>query len=171
MLPAMLLSWTAAYSSSSTMTCPPTAATFGQACGMKLTATVTAACAEVKEEMAARVAGQYASWHDPHNNGTYAVQQYGGNFSTSRLTGDQKYTDKQIFSLTSVDAGCKIEACSRSQVFSVYDGGTNYCDLKMLFCGSADGCKPVQHDFALAEAEQTQKFQQSTTALKDCLKV
>ena len=66
----------------------------------------------------ARVDGQAdGSWHDPHNRGTYAVQKYGGSFSTSRLTGDGKFTDKQLFTLTRTGSGsCQIQACSRSQV-------------------------------------------------------
>ena len=121
-------------------------------------------------ELQARVAGQYEAWHDPHNNGTYTKESYGGSFSTKRLTGDKKYTDKQIFQLTASGSSCKIEACSRSQVFSVYDGGTNYCDLKMLYCGSKDGCKPLLHDFTVGP-EATEKFQSSNVDLHACLRV
>ena len=53
---------------------------------------------------------------------------------------------------------------------SVLDGGTNYCDLKMLFCGSKDGCKPVKNDFAVT-GEKTEKFSESSVDLKGCLKV
>merc|ERR1711907_574752 len=63
-----------------------------------------------------------------------------------------------------------IEACSESQVFSIGDGGTNYCDLKMLYCGSKDGCHPVVNDFTVS-AETTQKEAQSTVDLGACLKV
>jgi len=157
--------------SPSDMLCPSTAAPLGVACGMQITTTAAASCSTVLSEMRARVNGQYGSWHDPHNNGTYAAQSYGGTFSASRLTGNGKYTDKMIFTLTAAStASCKIEACSRSQVFSIADGGTNYCDLKMLYCGSADGCKPVAYDFAVG-AETTSKFSQSTVDLSACLKV
>jgi hypothetical protein len=54
-----------------------------------------------------------------HNNGTYTVQSYGGTFSTSRVTGNGEYTDKQIFTLTTSGSSCLIEACSRSQVRDV----------------------------------------------------
>jgi hypothetical protein len=138
---------------------------------VKLTATAAASCADVKAEMAARVDGQFAKWHDPHNNGTYTAQSYGGDWSASRKTGDGKYTDKLIFDFADAGNGaCTIEACSRSQVFSVGDAGTNYCNLKMLFCGTADGCKPVMSDFA-SSGEKTEKFAQSTVSLKGCLKV
>ena len=42
---------------------------------------------------------------------------------------------------------CVIDACSESQVLSVYDYSTNYCNLYNLYCGKADGCTPVLHDF------------------------
>jgi len=152
------------------MTCPGTSALV--ACGMQVTATADAPCDQVLAEMKARVAGQArGAWVDPHNGGTYSVQSYGGTFSTSRVTGDRKYTDKQIFTLEPEGMGgaCKIEACSRSQVFSIGDFGTNYCDLKMLYCGSRDGCKPVLHDFTV-RSEDTQKFAQSSVNLRSCFK-
>ena len=48
--------------------------------------------------------------------------------------------------------------------------GTNYCNLRMLYCGSADGCKPVLHDLTAVEAS----VDPSIGAGKDqsaCLKV
>merc|ERR1712166_1185303 len=150
------------------MTCPSTSASL--ACGMKVTTTASASCADVLGEMKARIAGQYGAWHDPHHNGTYSVESYGGTFSTSRLTGDGKYTDKQIFTLTDQSGSCLIEACSRSQVNSLFDKGTNYCDVKMLFCGSKDGCKPVKNDFAVGQ-ETTSKFAQASVDMGACLKV
>ena len=41
-----------------------------------------------------------------------------------RLTGNKKYTDKMIFNLADSNGGCTIEACSRSQGFSIGDAGT-----------------------------------------------
>merc|ERR1712195_397584 len=98
----------------------------------------------------------------------------GGSYSASRRTGDGKYTDKMIFTLTPTagasSSSCKLEACSRSQVFSLLDMGTNYCALKMLYCGSADGCKPVESDFSVS-TEITEKFSQSSIDLGACLQV
>merc|ERR1712195_101518 len=154
--------------------CPSTPVPFGVACGMRITTVAAASCDDVLVEINARVNGQSGVWHDPHNNGTYAKQNYGGSYSASRRAGDGKYTDKMIFTLTPTagasSSSCKLEACSRSQVFSLLDMGTNYCDLKMLFCGSKDGCKPVAHDFTVA-SELTESFQQSNVDLKACLKV
>jgi hypothetical protein len=152
------------------MQCPSTDA-WGSAAGMKITTVASASCDKVETEIKARVIGQSNQvWHDPHNNGKYTLQNYGGTVSTSRLTGDGRYTDKQIFTLTADGDKCKIEACSRSQVFSVFDMGTNYCDLKMLYCGTADGCKPVENDFTVG-AEVTEKFSQASVDLSKCLVV
>ena len=40
----------------------------------------------------------------------------------------------------------------------------------MLYCGSADGCKPVKHDFSVGP-EDTKAFASSNVDLKACLKV
>ena len=144
--------------------CPSTPVSFGVACGMRISTVAAASCDDVLAEINARVNGQGSVWHDPHNNGTYTKcvnpietlptltffpisrgptrclycrrQNYGGSYSASRRTGDGKYTDKMIFTLTPTagasSSSCKLEACSRSQVFSC-SMGTN-CNLR---CSSA----------------------------------
>merc|ERR1712048_986836 len=85
-------------------------------------------------------------------------------------SGNRKYTDKMTFSLFDENGKCSIQACSASQVFSVADFSTNYCNLRMLYCGSSEGCKPVKHDFVTEEM----KVSTSTGAGHDqaaCLKV
>merc|ERR1711862_659705 len=115
----------------------------------------TASCADVQAEIEARAGG---NWVDPHNGGIYSVLDSSvGVVNTQRTTnpatsvGGQVYTDKQTFVLTEQDGGCKIEGCSESQGFSVGDFSTNYCDLRNLYCGSADGCSTLSHDFATQE--------------------
>jgi len=150
------------------MSCPSTPA-LGPAAGMKISTVAATSCDKVAAEIKARVNGQSSkAWHDPHNNGKYTLENYGGTVSTSRLTGDDKYTDKQIFTLAPDGDNCKIDACSRSQVTSVFDKGTNYCDLKMLFCGKADGCKPLVNDSTVG-TETTEKFAGASVDLKGCL--
>merc|ERR1712151_665681 len=99
----------------------------------------------------------------------YTEQSYGGDFSASRLTGDKKYTDKMIFDLTADGDNCKIEACSESQVASYLDFGTNYCELKLLYCGSAEGCKVANSDFANS-GEKTEARAGASTGMSNCLK-
>lgn len=103
--------------------------------------------------MLARIAGQ-RGWTDPHNHGSYTLESSSGNTITaSRLTGDGQYTDQMDFVMTSTAAGgCQVQACSESQVTSYLDFSTNYCNLKLLLCGSQDGCPWVQTDLHITES-------------------
>jgi len=68
--------------------------------------------------------------------------------------GGKVYIDKQIFSFAdNSDGTCKIEACSESQVSSVYDYSTNYCDIHNLYC-SDDVCNPIA-SFETTETDVT----------------
>merc|ERR1719506_3279245 len=113
----------------------------------------SASCADVQSEIESRASAKNG-WVDPHNGGIYSLlSSDSGVVNTQHTTnpatsvGGQVYTDKQTFVLSDADGGCQIKACSESQGTSVGDFSTNYCDIRNLFCGSADGCKPVQHDF------------------------
>lgn len=125
-------------------------------------------CTEVKNEMLARVDGQYDAWHDPHNNGTYSVISNGDYLELSRTTANLQYTDKMDFTFTDGDNTCTIEGCSESQVTSVADFSTNYCNLRMLYCSSADGCSPVTYDLTADETSVDPSFGASATA-SDCM--
>jgi len=124
-------------------------------------------CAQVKAEVLARVAGD-GGWYDPHNRGVYTLLSDTDEFTEiKRLTGDKKYTDKMDFEFTnSKNASCLVIACSESQVTSMLDFSTNYCNLHDLYCGTAVGCKVVKGDFTFSE--QQTKCTQSVA--KDCLK-
>lgn len=123
-------------------------------------ASVNASCQDVMQEIKARVTGE---WHDPHNGGTYSLQHEGPlRFDLERVTGNKLFTDKMIFEF--VDRAnsfpsCEINACSESQIFSIKDFSTNYCNLRNLYCGKGDGCVPVLHDFHSYELDvETSKF-------------
>merc|ERR1712217_400601 len=125
---------------------------------MKVTATASASCADVKAEIQARASAQ-GGWKDPHNGGIYSVLESDANnaIKTQRTTnpktsvGGQVYTDKQNFVLRDNKGSCEILACSESQGTSVADMSTNYCDIRNLYCASADGCTSIDHDFASNE--------------------
>ena len=146
-----------------------------------MVATANASCKDVQAEIVARIAGQSTgAWHDPHNNGTYTlVSQSTGRLDTSRVTGNKKYTDKQTFTFQTSGCGeprfrllsytrvmlfdvrsssCIVSGCSESQVTSVYDASTNYCDLRMLYCSQEQGCHPVTSSFAVQETQLTPSF-------------
>merc|ERR1712048_42896 len=84
-------------------------------------------------------------------------------------SGNRKYTDKMTFSLFDENGKCSIQACSASQVFSVADFSTNYCNLRMLYCGSKEGCKPVATDAAIQETSKSPSFGAGSDATA-CLK-
>lgn len=139
----------------------------------RVKAVAHAPCSEVRQEMLSRVAGQFDQWHDPHNNGTYTKSSADDELlSMSRRTGDGKYTDKMTFVLQPKgDSECTLLSCSESQVTSVVDFGTNYCNLRMMYCGSADGCKPVAHDFTSTEASVHTSSPAASHDMSLCFKV
>eukprot|EP00933_Yihiella_yeosuensis_P083813 TRINITY_DN980_c0_g1_i1.p1 TRINITY_DN980_c0_g1~~TRINITY_DN980_c0_g1_i1.p1 ORF type:complete len:188 (-),score=35.39 TRINITY_DN980_c0_g1_i1:312-875(-) len=107
-----------------------------------------ASCPEVEAEIRARVKGENG-WVDPHNHGTYTmISDEAGVMRLKRLTGDKKYTDMIMFTFADWggDYGCQITACSESQVNSFLDFSTNYCNLRNLYCGKAEGCPIALHD-------------------------
>ncbi|CAJ1356881.1 unnamed protein product [Effrenium voratum] len=112
-------------------------------------------CKDVVDEIRARVTS--ASWHDPHNGGTYSFLDDSTDdvLQIQRVTANKKYTDKMTFTFTKQGhkKACAVHACSESQVFSIADFSTNYCNLRNLYCGSEDGCKPVRHDFSSEELD------------------
>ena len=121
-------------------------------------------CDLVKEEIFARVnasAKNTGKWIDPHNGGIYTLvdkeenMNNGGSITLdiSRLSGNRKYVDLVRYTLeTDPDTGtCNVAACSESQVTSVIDYSTNYCNIRNLYCCSNDGCQPVKHDFSNTE--------------------
>merc|ERR1712048_523804 len=127
---------------------------------MKVTVTASASCADVQAEIEARASSN--SWVDPHNGGIYSLESSSsGLVNTQRTTnpatsvGGVTYTDKQTFTLTDKSGSCEIQACSESQGTSVGDFSTNYCDLRNLYCGSADGCVPVKNDFTSDETSHS----------------
>ena len=120
----------------------------------EMTATFADDCAIVQAEMTARISGsQEGSWTDPHNSGTYTVTSSTSSFmEAQRTTGDGSYTDKLDFSFGASGGGCAVTACSESQVFSISDFGTNYCNLHDLWCNSADSCAGVGGDLSYSES-------------------
>ncbi|CAE8592855.1 unnamed protein product [Polarella glacialis] len=132
--------------------CPGSSAFVHASC--QVTVTAQASCSDVMAEMEARVAGiAGATWHDPHNRGTYSLLSKGdGELNFQRVTGNKLFTDKQTFTFVDSAQGiCEVSGCSESQGTSFADFSTNYCDLRMLYCGSSEGCKPVLKDFAIKE--------------------
>lgn len=92
-----------------------------------------------------------------------------------RTTGDGAYTDKFNLEYTAdgpdscvvsprsshpcvfveTDDHCsrtqQVNACSQSQVFSVFDGSTNYCNMHNVYCNPSDGCEVVRSSLVYEE--------------------
>merc|ERR1712070_438727 len=116
-----------------TISCPGSAS-FAHA-KATVSATFTEDCATVKTEVVARAKGSAdGSWTDPHNKGVYTVtSNSGSSIALSHLTGNKKYTDKLLLTFSdTANGGCSLAGCSESQVFSVLDMSTNYCNLHDL---------------------------------------
>mmetsp|Transcript_53316 Transcript_53316/g.107034 ORF Transcript_53316/g.107034 Transcript_53316/m.107034 type:complete len:187 (-) Transcript_53316:184-744(-) len=121
-----------------------------------------ATCQAVMDEMLARANGQDSKeWHDPHNSGVYKLLSKGTNqLDFSRTTANGQYTDKLTYTFQDGGCGpagctCAVSGCSESQVFSIADFSTNYCNLRMLYCTKNEGCKPVTKDGLAFTMEET----------------
>ena len=152
--------------------CPGSAA-WGPHAWAKIQVETTTTCKFVVEEMQKRVNAQPDGWHDPHNNGTYTLTSSTSELiAFSRLTGNRKYTDKMTFHFQqTTTGGCSLYGCSESQVTSVADFGTNYCSLRMLYCGTHDSCKPVLHDFTSVETDVKTSSAGAQHRMDLCMKV
>mmetsp|Transcript_60476 Transcript_60476/g.170387 ORF Transcript_60476/g.170387 Transcript_60476/m.170387 type:complete len:196 (+) Transcript_60476:89-676(+) len=128
----------------------------------QVTVEAHASCERVRSEMLARVSSQPQKWHDPHNNGKYTHD--GGKdpavLRLTRLTGDHRYTDAMELRLEDKKGAgrCAVQGCSESQVLSLLDFSTNYCNLRMLYCGKKEGCHPVENDFPIVETQGLHSF-------------
>jgi hypothetical protein len=108
-------------------------------------------CDSIIKEIENRVNSN--SWTDPHNGGTYTITSSNSTYlAGQRVTGDEKYTDKFDYTFTSSGSGCNVEACSESQVMSIADFSTNYCNLHSLYCSSADGCPTAGTELTYTES-------------------
>lgn len=109
--------------------------------GCNLTIDFSNSCSDVQREISQRILGQANRWHDPHNNGSYSfvgIQTKEKNI-LERVSGTGskvKYTDSVEFTFepSQNDEKCLVSAKSTSQVFSILDFGTNFCNINNLYC-------------------------------------
>jgi hypothetical protein len=113
------------------MACPGTNAIISAKCEMDVK--FDQPCSVVKAEVEGRIAGANA-WIDPKSKpGKYTLRNTTDTSTGfSRTTGDGQYTDLVTFAY-SESTGCAVRACSQSQVTSVADYDTNYCNSYNLF--------------------------------------
>jgi hypothetical protein len=118
--------------------------------GCNLTIDFKNSCADVQKEITRRVDGQPDSWHDPHNNGNYAFapKNSENEYSLERKSGNGSktvYTDSVefIFENSPDENSCHVVASSNSQVFSILDMGTNFCNMNNLYSSDKE-CRPFE---------------------------
>ena len=135
--------------------CPGSPASLHAECKMKFEIPKTS-CKDVKDEVERRIQ-EKDGWKDPKSHpGKYSlVKKEDKATEGTRTTGDgTNYVDKFIFTYADVEGsekGCIVSACSQSQIMSVYDFSTNYCNMRNLLCGKAEGCKVSKHDLPPAQ--------------------
>lgn len=112
--------------------------------GCEVEVNFQAGCDVAQAEIHARINGQMTgAWTDPHNAGNYTMlAETTELMQLQRTTGNQKYTDKINFLFKANGDSCNLKACSRSQVFSIGDAGTNFCNIHDLYCDD-DKCHPI----------------------------
>merc|ERR1711865_128099 len=102
------------------------------------------------------------SWVDPHNGGNYTLlsDNRPSTILVSRAAGSQAKTpkgpnyDDQVkftFQVGPDSSGCQVHACSESHVTSVYDFGTNYCNMHDLICKDPEYCGKTPSNYSYTE--------------------
>eukprot|EP00526_Cylindrotheca_closterium_P023966 CAMPEP_0113620954 /NCGR_PEP_ID=MMETSP0017_2-20120614/10691_1 /TAXON_ID=2856 /ORGANISM="Cylindrotheca closterium" /LENGTH=192 /DNA_ID=CAMNT_0000530655 /DNA_START=53 /DNA_END=631 /DNA_ORIENTATION=+ /assembly_acc=CAM_ASM_000147 len=146
---------------SSNPVCPGSPASVHARCEMKVSFPGTQ-CQKVLEEVTARL-NHENGWVDPHNKGNYALissksstdEKTGKEvnlINASHTTGNGKYTDLLNLQLTVGDDGdCVLETCSESQVTSVLDFSTNFCNLHNLYCNDNESCNSIHNSLDYKE--------------------
>jgi len=129
--------------------CGPRLPTLSGNAYIQVSVLADADCMTVVDEIEARIAG-FGDWRDPRNvygsttAGDYNLMDTDFASPTSMYMETARSSEIQLFTLFDHDGGCRIDGCSLSQGSS-NDESVNYCDLRNLYCGSADGCKTAVH--------------------------
>lgn len=122
-------------SSATSSICPESPVSVFARCEM--TVSFHQSCRHVQSELKARLSSN--KWIDPHNHGTYTLKASNSTtLHASHLTGTGLYTDQLAFQFvdtSTTEQHCTLHACSTSQVTSLLDYSTNYCNLYNLYHG------------------------------------
>jgi len=143
----------------------------------EMTVTFQDSCADVQSVIKARISGSTSgAWTDPHNKGHYALKSSSdSSMALQHITSGKNhggpYTDEILLTFTSSgSAGCSVDACSESQVTSVLDFSTNFCNIHDLYCTDA-GCNPIAGANKLAYTEKIVENSSKQHSTTDCYKV
>lgn len=154
--------WLGSHEAGSTPECPRPR-DFWLRAGCELTVSfVGMDCATVQKEVLARIQGQ-DDWVDPHGRGEYKLLSRSnpsghpleGFIQGSHHAGDGQSVDKFGLKFTEM-GGCIMSACSISPTVSIWDKSMNYCNIRNLYCGSADNCQVVHNDLSAGNGFEEQ---------------
>ena len=107
-------------------------------------------CASIRKKMVSRVQknkdrkskkGTYEMIDDDSDSGKIKAQR----------TSHDGYVDKFDVVYQESGEGCVVRACSESQVRSMYDFSTNYCNVHNLLCNKDEGCGKSSDNFEYDE--------------------
>jgi len=141
----------------------------------EMTVTFQDSCADVQGVIKARISGSTSgTWVDPHNKGHYVLKSSSAEgMALQHITSGKNhggpYTDEVLLTFTSSGAGCSVDACSESQVTSVLDFSTNFCNIHDLYCSDA-GCNPIAGANKLAYTEKIIENSSKQHSTSDCYK-
>jgi len=134
------------------------------ACWMTVTF-ASASCSKVTSEIMARV--RSGSWTDPYTEENFTsdyenVQKgvQGADWVTDLAWREalefEDFVDEMRLSFyqqRSPGANCIMFGCAMSNN-TIAGASANYCNLHDLYCGEADGCAPLHHDFSGGYTEE-----------------
>jgi rubredoxin len=112
-----------------------------------------------------------SGWIDPHNKGAYELKSNSDStLLLHRTTANGQYTDHIQIQLTDAGGGtCVVNACSASQVTSIYDFSTNYCNIHDLYCSDV-GCNALTGNPVLSCEETEVDASSGQKSKSDCYK-
>ena len=139
--------------------CPGSPASRHSQCSLKVD--FDQSCVQVAAEIVARLRGEQG-WRCPKSHpGSYElISESAAAVQGRRTTGagatppgpGKSYTDAFGFQLAaSASGGGTGHTCSESQGPSFCDYSTNYCNMRNLYCNTAEGCKVVHHELTSKE--------------------
>jgi len=147
--------------------CPgsPVAESEHSACGMSVV--FEASCADVQQEIEARITGNVDRKALPGNYFSTSSESNTctkGGRDTNANADPGPFTDLFGFLYGGSGNSCTISGCSESQVNSLCDMSTNFCNMFNLYCNSNAGCTPQIHDLSYGSV----KYDESCNHTDSC---
>mmetsp|Transcript_127643 Transcript_127643/g.303291 ORF Transcript_127643/g.303291 Transcript_127643/m.303291 type:complete len:189 (-) Transcript_127643:69-635(-) len=137
--------------------CPGSPVPWAQHASCTQTVLFHNSCKQVQQEIEARIHLDADRKELPGNYTLLSTQEglcTKGSRRTSPLANPGPFTDLFGFLYESKNDGsdCLLTGCSESQVKSICDFSTNFCNMFNLYCNEAEGCQSKIHSLAYDKA-------------------